>query len=84
MVNDAASDGGSFGETCSPELEAAATVRFRLLQRGDFIRPGLWHWRCRREDGFDNVAYGYVQADHLGNVISAETFEDDWACSRRK
>jgi len=48
-----------------------------MIQRGDFIRPGRWHWRCRREDVSGNVAYGYVQADPLGKLPFPETFEND-------
>ncbi len=50
---------------------------FYMIQRGDFIKPGWWHWRCRRVNGGTEVAYGYVQADPLGQVIVAETFEKD-------
>jgi hypothetical protein len=52
---------------------------FQLIQRGDFIKPGWWHWRCRHEDGAGDVAYGYVQADSLGHAIAPETFEKDWS-----
>jgi hypothetical protein len=51
--------------------------RFQMIQRGDFIKPGWWHWRCRREDGAGEVAYGYVQADSLGRAVAPETFEKD-------
>ena len=51
--------------------------RFQMIQRGDFIKPGWWHWRCRREDGAGEGAYGYVQADSLGRVVAPGTFEKD-------
>jgi hypothetical protein len=59
------------------EFEAESRSEFALIQRGDFIKPGWWHWRCRREDGAGEVAYGYVQADTLGRTVVPETFEKD-------
>lgn len=58
------------------EGEREGQSKFQMIQRGDFIKPGWWHWRCRREDGAE-VAYGYVQADTLGRTIAPETFERD-------
>ncbi len=58
---------------CEPERQ----FKFDMVQRGDFIKPGCWHWRCRREDGAGDVVYGYVQADPLGLVVVPETFEKD-------
>lgn len=63
-------------EYCS-NSEHGGQFKFQMIQRGDFIKPGWWHWRCRREDGAGNVAYGYVQADSLGRAITPETFEND-------
>jgi hypothetical protein len=51
--------------------------QFTLIQRGDVVGPGLWHWRCRREDREGNVAYGYVHADTLGQSIISDSFEQD-------
>jgi hypothetical protein len=51
--------------------------QFHMIQRGDFIKPGWWHWRCRREDAAGDVAYGYVEADTLGRAVAAETFAKD-------
>ena len=59
------------------ESENEGRFKFQLIQRGDFIKPGWWHWRCRREDGGVDVAYGYVQADSLGRAVVPETFEKD-------
>jgi len=59
------------------ECELPGQFHFDMIQRGDFIRPGRWHWRCRREDVSGNVAYGYVQADPLGKLPFPETFEND-------
>lgn len=59
------------------EDESEPRFKFDMIQRGDFIKPGRWHWRCRREDGAREVAYGYVQADPLGQAIAPETFEKD-------
>jgi hypothetical protein len=58
---------------CEPELQ----FEFQMIQRGDFIKPGWWHWRCRRQDGAGDVAYGYVHADSLGRTVAPETFEND-------
>jgi hypothetical protein len=52
---------------------------YRMIQRGDFVQAGRWHWRCRREDATGEVAYGYVEADSLGKAIDPETFEKDWS-----
>lgn len=51
--------------------------KFDLIQRGDYISPGWWHWRCRCETSDGDVSYGYVEADSLGKNIGAETFEKD-------
>jgi hypothetical protein len=59
------------------ENEREWRFKFQMIQRGDFIKPGWWHWRCRREDGIGDVAYGYVQADSLGRAVAPETFEKD-------
>ena len=59
------------------ETEREGQFKFQMIQRGDFIKPGWWHWRCRREDGAGDVAYGYVQADSLGQAVAPETFEKD-------
>lgn len=61
-------------EVCA---EPVAEARFRMIQRGDFIKPGWWHWRCRHEDDSGDVDYGYVQADSLGKIVVPETFERD-------
>lgn len=50
---------------------------FSLIQRGDFVKPGWWHWRCRRQDSAGNVEYGYVLAGPLGESPAPETFESD-------
>jgi hypothetical protein len=55
-----------------------------MIQRGDIIRPGWWHWRCRREDGEGGVTYGYVQADSLGHTVNPETYESDSEISLRR
>ena len=66
-----------------PQLESGAECgregqfQFQMIQRGDFLRPGWWHWRCRREDEAGEVAYGYVQADALGETVAPDTFEKD-------
>jgi hypothetical protein len=59
------------------ECEREERIQFQMIQRGDFIKAGWWHWRCRREDEAGEAAYGYVQADSLGRVIAPETFEKD-------
>jgi hypothetical protein len=59
------------------EFEREGKFTFEMIQRGDFIKPGWWHWRCRREGGAGDVAYGYVQADPLGLAVVQETFEKD-------
>lgn len=59
------------------EKEQARTFKFDLIQRGDFVKPGWWHWRCRREDSSGYVSYGYVHADALGATIVSESFEED-------
>jgi len=59
------------------ESERRQPFKFQMIQRGDFIKPGCWHWRCRCEDGAGDVAYGYVQADSLGGAAAPETFEKD-------
>jgi hypothetical protein len=59
------------------DSEHEGPFQFQMIQRGDFIRAGWWHWRCRREDGAGEVDYGYVQADALGRVVAPETFEKD-------
>ena len=59
------------------EFERAGQFKFQVIQRGDLIKPGWWHWRCRREDGAGDVAYGYVQADSLGRIVAPDTFEKD-------
>jgi hypothetical protein len=59
------------------EGEAEGPAKFAMIQRGDFIKPGWWHWRCRREDAAGDVAYGYVQADALGRTLAPETFENN-------
>ena len=61
----------------SAEIESECQSEFSLIQRGDLIKPGWWHWRCRREDGAGNVFYGYVRADSLGRVVAPESFESD-------
>ena len=62
---------------CRADCEREGQFKFQMIQRGDFIKPGWWHWRCRREDGAGQVAYGYVQADTLGLAVAPETFEGD-------
>jgi hypothetical protein len=57
---------------------------FKMIQRGDYIKAGWWHWRCRRATCAGEVDYGYVQADSLGVTIAAETFEKDWDLARHK
>ena len=48
---------------------------FQMIQRGDFIKPGWWHWRCRREScSKEDVAYGYVQAGFAGPENCARNF----------
>jgi hypothetical protein len=59
------------------KYECDGQLKFQMMQRGDFIKPGWWHWRCRREDDAGDVAYGYVQADSLGRSVSPESFEKD-------
>lgn len=59
------------------ECEQPGRPKFQMIQRGDFIKPGWWHWRCRCEASVGDVSYGYVQADPLGLVIVPETFEKD-------
>ena len=59
------------------ECEREGEFKFQMIQRGDFLKPGWWHWRCRREDGSGDAAYGYVQADSLGHAVAPETFEKD-------
>lgn len=59
------------------EYEREGQAVFQMIQRGDFIKPGWWHWRCRRESCAGDVAYGYVQADSLGRKVVPETFEQD-------
>lgn len=75
--NDPLSDGN---------LEAAGQSKFKftMIQRGDIIKPGWWHWRCRRENGEGEVAYGYVQADSLGHSVVPETFENDSEITARR
>jgi hypothetical protein len=74
------SDSGTSSQ-CNPGLgekkEQEQTLTFELIQRGDPVKPGLWHWRCRREDRLGNVAYGYIHADPLGRTIVPESFEQD-------
>jgi hypothetical protein len=59
------------------ELEGGGQFEFQMIQRGDLIKPGSWHWRCRRESSAGDVSYGYVQADALGQSIATDTFEKD-------
>jgi hypothetical protein len=59
------------------KCERDGQFKFQMIQRGDFIEPGWWHWRCRREGCAGDVAYGYVQADALGQAVSPDTFEKD-------
>ena len=59
------------------EYEPEGQFKFQMIQRGDLLKPGWWHWRCRREDGAGEVAYGYVQADSLGQAVAPESFEKD-------
>lgn len=59
------------------DSKAQGQSQFTMVQRGDFIKPGWWHWRCRREDDAGDVAYGYVQADSLGRTVVPETFVND-------
>jgi len=59
------------------ETQREREVNLQVIQRGDLIKPGWWHWRCRRQDGCGDVAYGYVEADALGRAVAAETFEKD-------
>ena len=78
MSNDALQlDGGEEAADTHSQDASEGRFRFDMIQRGDFIKPGWWHWRCRREDDTGDVAYGYVQADPLGNAVVAETFESD-------
>jgi hypothetical protein len=60
-----------------PAEDDKGQSQFQMIQRGDLIKPGWWHWRCRREDAAGDVAYGYVQADALGQTIAPDTFEKD-------
>ena len=66
------------------EYESQQQFKFRMIQRGDFIKPGWWHWRCRREDATGDVAYGYVLADPLGQTVAPETFEKDHGSAGRQ
>jgi hypothetical protein len=66
-------------DECPAERGSESEGQFQLIQRGDFIKPGWWHWRCRHEDAVGDVAYGYVQADTLGHTVVPETFEKDWS-----
>lgn len=68
---------GMNDERSTGTLAGEKKVRFDMIGRGDFVRPGCWRWRCRREDDAGEVAYGYVHADPLGLVIFDDTFEAD-------
>jgi len=69
---------GNTSATAEADRGSDAAMQFSMIQRGDFISAGRWHWRCRREEAPGNVAYGYVEADSLGNKVAAATFASDW------
>ena len=55
--------------------------KIHLIRRIDYLKSNWWVWEAYREvpirnNGIENE-YGTVEADHQGEAIAPETWEDE-------